>query len=476
MSLGPVNSDPKLIMHQSSMNNKKYSSQRLLCIPSLSLSLAGVFRNNAAVVDVEEGDEASEGGCQREQAEISGENSGPAGQSDEDRESNESREENREVGNNRKRKKYHRPTAEQIREMEALFKESPHPDEKQRQQLSNQLGLSARQVKFWFQNRRTQIKERHENSLRKSEIEKLREENRTMRKKLKKGCCPNCGYTTLSNDTTITTEEQQHRSIPDGNTSPSSTCSAGADQNKSSLDSYNGFLGLEKSRILEIVNVALEELTKMATAQEPLWVRSVETGTEILNYDEYVKEFSPDMSRNGCATDIEASRETGIVFFDMPRLVQEFMDVNQWKELFPCLISNAVIVDISSKGLSDSKDGTIQLMFAEIQMLTPLVPTREIYFVIWVEHMECQKTVVPTLYHPIVTNGLAFGARHWMATLRLQCERSVFFMATNDFLRGLDTGWKKEHPEAWTKNDFVLLSEHWCIRTPQMDQGVNKRW
>ncbi|URE30948.1 START [Musa troglodytarum] len=266
-----------------------------------------------------------------------------------------------------------------------LFKESPHPDEKQRQQLSNQLGLSARQVKFWFQNRRTQIKavqERHENSLRKSEIEKLREENRTMREKLKKGCCPNCGYTTLSNDTTITTEEQQHRienarqkaeachikklrrmlgSIPDGNTSPSSTCSAGADQNKSSLDSYNGFLGLEKSRILEIVNVALEELTKMATAQEPLWVRSVETGTEILNYDEYVKEFSPDMSRNGCATDIEASRETGIVFFDMPRLVQEFMDVNQWKELFPCLISNAVIVDISSKGLSDSKDGTIQL-------------------------------------------------------------------------------------------------------------------
>lgn len=39
-----------------------------------------------------------------------------------------------------------------------LFKESPHPDEKQRQQLSKQLGLAPRQVKFWFQNRRTQIK------------------------------------------------------------------------------------------------------------------------------------------------------------------------------------------------------------------------------------------------------------------------------------------------------------------------------
>ncbi|CAL9109771.1 unnamed protein product [Musa acuminata var. zebrina] len=491
-------------MHQSSMNNNNTPVKDFFASPALSLSLAGVFRNNAAaVVDVEEGDEASKGGCQREQAEISGENSGPAGRSDEDRESNESQEEKREVGNNRKRKKYHRHTTEQIREMEALFKESPHPDEKQRQQLSNQLGLSARQVKFWFQNRRTQIKavqERHENSLRKSEIEKLQEENRTMREKIKKGCCPNCGYTTLSNGTTITTEEQQYHientrlkveikklrrmlgSIPDGNTSPSSSCSAEADQNKSSLDSCSGFLGLEKFRILEIVNVALEELTKMATAQEPLWVRSVETGREILNYDEYVKEFSPDMSRNGCVRNIEASRETGIVFFDMPRLVQAFMDVNQWKEFFPCLISKAVIVDIISKGLGDSKDGTIQLMFAEIQMLTPLVPTREIYFVryckklcptrwaildisidkleenidaslmkcrkrpsgciiedqdtghckvIWVEHMECQKTVVPTVYHPIVTSGLAFGARHWMATLRLQCERSVFFMATN---------------------------------------------
>lgn len=39
-----------------------------------------------------------------------------------------------------------------------LFKESPHPDEKQRQQLSEKLGLSCRQIKFWFQNRRTQIK------------------------------------------------------------------------------------------------------------------------------------------------------------------------------------------------------------------------------------------------------------------------------------------------------------------------------
>jgi hypothetical protein len=39
-----------------------------------------------------------------------------------------------------------------------LFKECPHPDEKQRGELSKRLGLDPRQVKFWFQNRRTQMK------------------------------------------------------------------------------------------------------------------------------------------------------------------------------------------------------------------------------------------------------------------------------------------------------------------------------
>lgn len=79
---------------------------------------------------------------------------------------------------------------------------------------------------------------------------------------------------------------------------------------------------------MEIVNQAIEELKIMATASEPLWIRSVETGREILNYDEYVKEFKVNNSSNGRPKrSIEASRETGVVFVDLPRLVQSFMDV-----------------------------------------------------------------------------------------------------------------------------------------------------
>ena len=39
-----------------------------------------------------------------------------------------------------------------------MFKECPHPDENQRLHLSRELGLEPRQIKFWFQNRRTQMK------------------------------------------------------------------------------------------------------------------------------------------------------------------------------------------------------------------------------------------------------------------------------------------------------------------------------
>ena len=42
--------------------------------------------------------------------------------------------------------------------MPSFFKECPHPDDKQRKELSRELGLEPLQVKFWFQNKRTQMK------------------------------------------------------------------------------------------------------------------------------------------------------------------------------------------------------------------------------------------------------------------------------------------------------------------------------
>ncbi|XP_071901499.1 homeobox-leucine zipper protein GLABRA 2 [Coffea arabica] len=492
--------------------------------PALSLSLAGIFRRGAAAanLEVEEGDEGSGGGGaaaasaggggrREETVEISSENSGPLRSRSDDMDDYEGEGEQDDGGeddqNNKKkkRKKYHRHTAEQIREMEALFKESPHPDEKQRQQLSKQLGLHPRQVKFWFQNRRTQIKaiqERHENGLLKTELEKLRDENKALRETIQKASCPSCGFATSAKGPSTASDEQQLR-IENARlkaeveklraalgrytpgTSPSdSSCSAGNEfENRSCLEFYSGIFGLEKSRIMEIVNQALEELKQMATLGQPLWIRSLESGREILNYDEYMKKFPFENAKNaGPKRPIEASRETGIVFVELPPLVQCFMDVNQWKEMFPGRVSKAATVDVVCTGEGANRDGLVQLMFAELQMLTPMVPTREVYFVryskqisadqwaivdvsidkvedsvdasltkcrkrpsgciiedksnghckvTWVEHLECQKSTVHSLYRAVVNSGLAFGARHWMTTLQLQCERLAFFMATN---------------------------------------------
>lgn len=113
----------------------------------------------------------------------------------------------------------------------------------------------------------------------------------------------------------------------------SPSCSTSHDQeNKSCLDFYTGSFGLDESRIMDVVNQAMEELIKMATKGEPLWLRSLETGREILNYDEYIKEFAIENSDNGRPKrSIEASRDTGLVFSDLPRIVQCFLDAVRHK-------------------------------------------------------------------------------------------------------------------------------------------------
>lgn len=475
--------------------------------PALSLTLAGIFRDSGAAAAAS--GEAEDGGGT---VEISSENSGAGkSRSDDDYEAAELNIDDEDEGEidgskKKKRKKYHRHTPEQIREMESLFKESPHPDEKQRLQLSKQLGLHPRQVKFWFQNRRTQIKaihERHENSLLKSEIDKLRDENKALRESIKKQSCPSCGLASSNKDVVTGTDDQKLRienarlkaeveklksvigKHPHGASPRSSPYPSGNEEdNRTSFEFYSGNSGLEKARIMDAVNRSVDELRKMASHGEQLWIRSYETGREILNYDEYRKQFCAEnySSMQPRKSSIEASRESALIFVDLPWLVQTFMDANLWKELFPCLISKAATIDVISSGEGANRDGAAHLMFAEIQMLTPLVATREVYFVrhikqisanqwaivdvsvervednidasmqkcrkrpsgciiedksngqckvTWVEHLECQKSTVHSLYRTIVSSGLAFGAKHWLSTLQQQCDRLVFLVATN---------------------------------------------
>lgn len=442
-----------------------------------------------------------------------------------------------------RKKRYHRHTPQQIQELEALFKECPHPDEKQRLELSKRLSLEIRQVKFWFQNRRTQMKtqlERHENSILRQENDKLRAENMSIREAMRNPMCTNCGGPAIIGDVSL---EEQHLRIenarlkdeldrvcalagkflgrpissvggPIPTVMPNSSLELGVGNNGfgglSNISTSLGDFGvgvsstlsvvpppnrvvtsgggggiersLERSMYLELALAAMDELVKMAQTNEPLWLKSFEGGQDVLNHEEYMRAFNPCIGLRPNAFVSEASRETGMVIINSLALVETLMDSNRWAEIFPCIIARTTTADVISSGMGGTRNGALQLMHAELQVLSPLVPVREVNFlrfckqhaegvwavvdvsvdsiretsvtptfvncrrlpsgcvvqdmpngyskVTWVEHAEYDENIIHQLYRPLIGAGMGFGAQRWVATLQRQCECLAILMSS----------------------------------------------
>ncbi|XP_062198706.1 homeobox-leucine zipper protein ROC6-like isoform X2 [Phragmites australis] len=347
----------------------------------------------------------------------------------------------------KKKKRYHRHTPQQIQELEAVFKECPHPDEKQRMELSKRLNLESRQVKFWFQNRRTQMKtqiERYENALLRQENDKLRAENMTIREAMRSPICSNCGGAAMLGEVSL---EEQHLRIenarlkdefdrvcalagkflgrPISSASPPSLqgCSGlelGVGTNDFGLGSLGASVlqpipdlmgaglhgsvgsaamrlpagigsldgamhgaaeGVDRTVLLELGLTAMEELVKVAQMDEPLWLpRPDGSGFETLNFDEYHRAFARVFGPSPAGYVSEATREVGIAITSSVDLVDSLMDAARWSEMFPCIVARASTTDIISSGMGGTRSGSIQLMHAELQVLSPLVPIREVVF------------------------------------------------------------------------------------------------
>lgn len=411
----------------------------------------------------------------------------------------------------RSKKRYHRHTQRQIQEMERLFKECPHPDEKARLELSRELNLDPRQVKFWFQNKRTQMKaqqERHDNSHLRNENEKLKAENLALREAIRNVVCSSCGGA-ANNMAEMSFDEQQLRTEniklreevsrlsalatkqlgrPPSSFAAPGTPSSSADlglmppasdltPGPSVADIASRPLGLtdaEKPMLVELAVSAMEELAQVAQAVEPLWMPDPQSGTEILDNEEYLQEFPRVIGPTPAGLKIEATRETELVPMDSRSLVETLMDVDRWTEMFPSIISRATTVEVLSNRNAKSLDGAMHLMYAELQLPSPLVPTREVYFlryskqadnlwvvvdvsvdslrgnppasllrcrkrpsgcvieetstgfskVTWVEHMEADDKGIHPCFLPLVNSGMGFGAQRWLVTLQRQCERN----------------------------------------------------
>ncbi|KAG2644731.1 hypothetical protein PVAP13_2KG375946 [Panicum virgatum] len=456
----------------------------------------------------------------------------------------------------KKKKRYHRHTPQQIQELEAVFKECPHPDEKQRMELSKRLNLESRQVKFWFQNRRTQMKtqiERHENALLRQENDKLRAENMTIREAMRNPICANCGGAAVLGEVSL---EEQHLRIenarlkdeldrvcalagkflgrPISSGSPMASSLPGCSGLELAVGS-NGFGlgplggsalppglpdlmggglagpvgsagmrlpagisaldggalhgaadGVDRGVLLELGLAAMEELMKVAQMDEPLWLPSPDGGgLETLNLDEYRRAFARVLGPSPAGYVAEATREAGVAITSSVDLVDSLMDAARWSEMFPCIVARASTTDIISSGMGGTRSGSIQLMHTELQVLSPLVPIREVVFlrfckqhaeglwavvdvsvdavlrpggdphhhplngggaagymgcrllpsgcvvqdmnngyskVTWVVHAEYDEAAVHQLYRPLLRSGQALGARRWLASLQRQCQ------------------------------------------------------
>ncbi|KAL6514289.1 hypothetical protein OROMI_034352 [Orobanche minor] len=426
-----------------------------------------------------------------------------------------------------KRKKYHRHTAFQIQELEAAFKDNPHPDDKARLELGKRLCLEGRQVKFWFQNRRTQMKtqlERHENSILKQENDKLRIENITMKEAMRNPICENCGCQAILGEIPI---EQHHLMIENARLKdelnrlgilaskflsstnnipvPKLDLAVGRNYDFSGLNPIDPSMSLgldfgnykmpntfhvnmmsgdghfDKSLFLELAIAGMEELIKLAQVDSPLWFRSLEGTGESLNLEEYAKTFNPCIGKKPSHFETEATRATDTVMINGLALVETLMDVHQWTDMFPCNIGRASILDVISPGMAGNRNCALQLMQAEFQILSPLVPVRQMKFirfckqhgedtwavvdvsvdtlfqqgtsgvscrrlpsgcivqdmpngyskVTWIEHTEYYENIVHHLYRRLLRSGMAFGAQKWLANLQRQCELIAMIMSSS---------------------------------------------
>ncbi|CAN6486567.1 unnamed protein product [Victoria cruziana] len=447
-----------------------------------------------------------------------------------------------------KKKRYHRHSTKQIQQMEALFQQNPHPDDKERLKLSHDLGLKPRQVKFWFQNRRTQLKaqqDRQDNQALRAENEILKSENARLQSAMRNISCPSCGGPAVLGEFPLSYDVQSLRQenarlreeldricnmtsrysnrrpsvfssvhpapLQPAAVPPSLDLDMGVYSRhfqESMAPSTElvapvavpespaiGLMESEKPVAIELAICATDHLLKLSQCGEPLWLRLGEGDQEreVLNLEEHARAcpwpIGPRQRLGNYRT--EASRDAALVTMNAVNLVSAFVDANRWVEMFPSIVARARTIQVITPGLGSHVNGSLQLMYAEFQFPSPLVATRECYFlrfcsqqggdgiwmvvdfpldglhdpivqsasattslfpryrrrpsgivvqdlpngfskVTWVEHAEVvENRAQHQIFNQVVLSGAAYGARRWVANLQRYCERVATLMSAN---------------------------------------------
>ncbi|WJX88094.1 hypothetical protein P8452_70216 [Trifolium repens] len=99
----------------------------------------------------------------------------------------------------------------------------------------------------------------------------------------------------------------------------------------------------------------------MSELDSPLWIKSLDTGKDVLNNEEYAGIGSPfnTLIPNGYAT--EYIREIRLLYTNSAALMETFLDADRWSKMFPCMIAQAATLDVLSNGMGGTINGSMQM-------------------------------------------------------------------------------------------------------------------
>ncbi|KAL7263537.1 hypothetical protein ACSBR1_001655 [Camellia fascicularis] len=234
----------------------------------------------------------------------------------------------------------------------------------------------------------------------------------------------------------------------------------------------------DTSRMVQTVSNAIDELTSLFI-MDRLWIKDPIDGRHIIQRENYEKIFSRTSHLKSSRTRFELSREEAIVRMNGAQLVEMLLDSSKRVDLFPTIITKATMLQELGNRIPRTLSGSLQLVYEQVHILSPLVGPRDFYFlryceemgknewmivdisydifdqkietpppshswrlpsgclirdlnngwsrITWVEHVEVDdKVVTHRLYTDFICRGLAYGAHRWVLTLQRMCQRFAF--------------------------------------------------
>ncbi|CAO2034641.1 unnamed protein product [Urochloa humidicola] len=380
-------------------------------------------------------------------------------------------------------------TPEQIQELESLFQQCAHPDDEIYQDIAAMVGIEASQVKFWFQGRHRQMQvnsDEDENNDIRQQNKKLLVENKKLQQQLLPRPCGNCRHPTdekwrlFSENISLSSkylraQENLIKHIHDANLPPSVTIQhmASASLNQMAF-TYDGIT--DEAALLSFSKRALKEFMMLAVKDEPMWLPTVRG--RMLNDHEYKPKTFPRLI-GPCPQGFvkEATKVAAIVGANVSGIVDILTDMTRWSSIFHGIVERVRASKVVSSGTSNSRDGLIQEITADLWVPSPSSPNRRVKFlriskqiendrwavvdvsidgnrgilpggrpislgytscrllpsgclledmgnrmskVTWIVHAEYDDTAVPPLFRQLFQSGQALGAVRWLASLKRQ--------------------------------------------------------